>query len=389
MVDHSGGIKLDDVAIYRALQQHLNEMPVRYPKTKNGSDLKLLRSFFTLAEAKIALSLDYKYRSVAEICSRLGEAGISPEELEQKLDIMAGKGIFCSESNGEKNYALVPFLTGMFEMKVNNLSPELISDVLEFLPGGFALEYLTTSIPQMRIIPVEEAIEVTHAIANYDELEALINNADRICVTECICKKIGDMRDIPCSRTSRREICLYFRKYAETFLREHWGREITKEEALEIARQNEQDGLILQPSNDQNPQGICACCSCCCGILSMLKVLPKPAKLVASNYFAEADSTACKGCNTCVKRCHMSAITVANRVARVDLDRCIGCGLCVSTCKPKAMHLVKKQRESVPPESVEIMYENIMQHKKGLWGKIKMVLNQNPIKLIKNLKNAS
>ena len=44
------------------------------------------------------------------------------------------------------------------------------------------------------------------------------------------------------------------------------------------------------------------------------------------------DSTKCKGCITCMKRCPTEAIRVRNGKASVIYDKCIGCGECIRLC---------------------------------------------------------
>ena len=74
-----------------------------------------------------------------------------------------------------------------------------------------------------------------------------------------------------------------FRDFADLAGRMDWGRPISKEQALEIAAKNEEDGLVLQPANEQEAQFICSCCGDCCGILRMAKAMPWPAEVLASS----------------------------------------------------------------------------------------------------------
>ena len=48
-----------EVKIYRKLQQHLHTLPVGYPATKSGVELRLLKRVFSPEEAKIALKLKW------------------------------------------------------------------------------------------------------------------------------------------------------------------------------------------------------------------------------------------------------------------------------------------------------------------------------------------
>jgi NAD-dependent dihydropyrimidine dehydrogenase PreA subunit len=126
---------------------------------------------------------------------------------------------------------------------------------------------------------------------------------------------------------------------------------VSREEALEVLRKNEEAGLVPSPANAQKVGGMCSCCGCCCGMLKAIKLHPHPSSLVKSNFFAQVDEDLCAGCETCVERCQMEAIFMEDDRATIDLKRCVGCGLCVTTCPTKALSLRKKafQELYVPP----------------------------------------
>ena len=152
---------------------------------------------------------------------------------------------------------------------------------------------------------------------------------------------------------------MVFGDWASYFKKRGLLREITREEALEIIRQNEEDGLVLQSTNYQKVDFVCSCCGCCCGILQIHKALPCPAENWAHNFYAAVETESCTACGTCVERCQVNAITLDehNDYAVVNLDRCIGCGNCVATCPSEALRLVKKDVETAPPEDRTSLYE--------------------------------
>jgi Na+-translocating ferredoxin:NAD+ oxidoreductase subunit B len=43
------------------------------------------------------------------------------------------------------------------------------------------------------------------------------------------------------------------------------GRIVSNEEALDILQKNQEDGLVLQPSNSQHPEAICSCVAAAAG----------------------------------------------------------------------------------------------------------------------------
>jgi uncharacterized Fe-S center protein len=161
------------------------------------------------------------------------------------------------------------------------------------------------------------------------------------------------------------ENCLSFGSHADYYVENGMGRFITRDAAKEIVRANELAGLVMQPFNSQKAGGMCSCCGDCCGMLRSLKMQPKPAEAVRSNYFAQVDAGLCTGCETCLERCQMDAIALTDGIAAVDLDRCIGCGLCVTTCPTEAIALIRKPEDRIyePPKSAIETYIRIAQER--------------------------
>ena len=60
-----------------------------------------------------------------------------------------------------------------------------------------------------------------------------------------------------------------------------------------------------------------------------------------------------------------------NGFATVKLTHCIGCGLCVPTCPEEAMILIKKDKETVPPLTVDDLFNTVMAQKSSFAGKMR------------------
>jgi Na+-translocating ferredoxin:NAD+ oxidoreductase subunit B len=147
--------------LYRELQKHLDKMPVGFPATSSGVELRLLKSLFTPEQAQIALELDYKFKSLKEIY-RVRNWGISIEKLESRLEGMVDRGnTFGKTRDGVKVYANIPFVVGILELQVNRLTPELLRDTGQYFEEKFAAQYLGTT-PQMRVFPVRKSITSEH-----------------------------------------------------------------------------------------------------------------------------------------------------------------------------------------------------------------------------------
>ncbi len=83
----------DIIDYYRELQKHLDKMPVGYPATESGIEIKILKHLFTPEQAQIALKLNFIADPLKKIHRRLKKSGFSSEELEKKLDEMYFNGL--------------------------------------------------------------------------------------------------------------------------------------------------------------------------------------------------------------------------------------------------------------------------------------------------------
>jgi len=354
--------------IYRSLQQHLDKQAVGFPASKSGSDIRLLQKLFSAEQASLALHLNYQPQSAAEIFESVKSSGMSLENLESMLKEMVGNGaIGVVERNDSQCYFTMPLLVGIVEWHNSKATPQYAAALAEYMQdSGFARAFVSTKVSQMRTIPVEKSIQVDHHITTYDHLKEIINSSEGpIGVNRCMCRENASRRGQPCHKTSRSETCMVFGDWAKHFIEAGLTKKITREEALEIARQNEADGLVLQPTNYQKVDFVCACCGCCCGILRIQKSIPKPAAFWASNFYASVDTEKCSSCETCVERCQVNAVKIDEKTsyATINLDRCIGCGNCVVSCPSEALSLVKKEIEKVPPANLESLYKIMVENR--------------------------
>jgi len=65
----------------------------------------------------------------------------------------------------------------------------------------------------------------------------------------------------------------------------------------------------------------------------------------------------CTGCNVCVEKCPVYAISMENEKARINMEECIRCGTCHSVCPNEA---VRHDSEKIP----ENVKNNVEQTKK-------------------------
>jgi electron transport complex protein RnfB len=363
--------------VYRQLQRHIDSMPIPFPESESGYDIKLLQHFFTPEEAKIALELSALPEPINRIHKRLKSTGISLHELENILDRMVEKGsilggkIFESRGKG-KLYSKAPLAIGMYEFQAGRLTKELESDFQDYLHETFYKAAHSKKTSQIRTIPISKGINTDRYVDSYDNVRNIVKETEKpIAVLECVCREGKDLLDEPCKNSDIRETCLIFEDIASGAIDSGSAKEITKEETLSILDKAEDAGFVLQPENTQKPNFICCCCSDCCNVLTTVKKFPRPVEYYHSNYFSKVDSEKCDLCWDCIEKCPMDALEMEDDSPSVNLDRCIGCGVCVSTCKSGACELIAKDTKHVPPKDSEAMYKKILVERIGIGGMLK------------------
>jgi NADPH-dependent glutamate synthase beta subunit-like oxidoreductase/formate hydrogenlyase subunit 6/NADH:ubiquinone oxidoreductase subunit I len=106
---------------------------------------------------------------------------------------------------------------------------------------------------------------------------------------------------------------------AEYYIRTGRGRQITREEAFEIIKKAEANGLMHQIPNldgSGKTHAICNCCGCSCLSLRTASVF-KNVDMVRSNYVSKVDKDKCVACGECVENCPVNALQLGQKLCYV------------------------------------------------------------------------
>jgi electron transport complex protein RnfB len=352
-----------DAGTYRLLQRHLDSQAVGFPATDSGADITLLRRLFSPDEARLALHLSYRPSPLTRIVEEAAPR-FSADQVKGLLEALFAKGaIGWKEKSGVDHWYVIPLVVGMYENQDGQPTPEFLADAHSYIrTPEFVGAFVSTRPSQLRTVPIEQSIPVEHHVPSYDQMRAIIEAAPGPFVAlKCICRESAAMGGKPCTMTSRVESCLAINEVAAQVLRRKHGREISRGEAMEMLRQSEEEGLVLETGNSRRPEFVCSCCGCCCGALALHKLLPDPLDFIVSNFYAEVDAEACTQCGDCISRCQVNALSMTGpgETALVERKRCIGCGLCVPTCPAEAVELRRKDAEITPPLDEEALYDQI------------------------------
>lgn len=330
--------------VYTRLARKLDTLPNGYPATESGIELRILKHIFTPEDAETALKLALVPESVSAISKRL-KRGV--EETKQHLDHMVDEGqIFAVPVRGKRRYMLAPFVVGIYEFQLTKMNAELAEMFEDYAPE--LLRTLGGAEPALaRVIPVNSRIEVQAQALPYENLRAMMENARSFRVADCICRVEQDALGSPCEHTL--ETCISFSRSASAYddALPGYGRIISREEALEILDQCEDEGLVHCTYNVQEQNMfVCNCCSCCCGFLRGVKEFEAPHLLMPSSSVAFIEGEDCIACGVCAgERCPMEAIVEAENAYEVVPERCIGCGVCLLKCPVEAISMKMRPEE--------------------------------------------
>jgi Pyruvate/2-oxoacid:ferredoxin oxidoreductase delta subunit len=330
--------------VFKRLAKKLDKLPQGFPATTSGVEIRILEKIFTPEDAETALKLKPIPETAAQIARRWKR---SEDEVRDVLDGMANRGqIGAFKMRGQRKYALMPFVVGIFEFQLGRMDRELAELCEEYAPH-LAVS-LGGSKPALgRVVPVNRAIDSRATVLAYEDTREMIDGARSFRVMDCICRTEKALQGEPCSHTL--ETCLAFSREENAYDQFHLpGREISKDEALAVLASAEEEGLVHCTYNFEHDQMfVCNCCDCCCGFLHLLTEYHTPHGLVRSNWVAAIDEETCAVCGVCAtERCPVEAIEeVDGEAYRVIDERCIGCGVCVLTCPTEAMHLAPRPED--------------------------------------------
>ena len=171
----------------------------------------------------------------------------------------------------------------------------------------------------MRVMPVMSAIENNSKTASYDEVRTLVEKAFAISVGPCSCRRSRRLIGEGCGHLEE-DMCMYLNDNALNYSRLGSHRLITKEEAYEILKRAEDNGLvheINQTPGFEDATAICNCCGCSCYALRIANMF-RSAKSIQSNFLAKVDKNKCVACGQCVENCQTNALKLGQKCSTVD-----------------------------------------------------------------------
>jgi electron transport complex protein RnfB len=347
-------------ASYLSLAEALDRLPNGYPRTESGVELLILGKLFSPEEASLAATLGKDPETAEAVAER---AGLPPADVRKRLMALARRGLVWP-GKGERGltYRLAAFIVGIYEAQAETIDHELAHLIEDYMDQGGAKGIMGPLPSLHRVVPSRASVK-SEWILPYDDVIAMIHEAQAFSVRDCICRKEQELLGRrECSSTLRN--CLSISPNP----RSPRPGDLSREEAMAILDQAEREGLVHTVSNVlAGVSYVCNCCGCCCGILRGITRYGLEHSVAAANYRASIDPETCTGCEVCEGRCQVKAIAMRDGIAAVDARKCIGCGLCVSGCAAGAASLGRKsEAETVQPPADFAAWERARLKNRGL-----------------------
>ncbi|MBU3136791.1 FAD-dependent oxidoreductase [Clostridium gasigenes] len=289
---------------------------------ETDSEYKILDPVVTDEMAEVGLGLKVrKFLTTAEVAKKVGKAeNYCWEQLWKLCD--AGVCKVTKREDGVDTWFLPIWVPGIMEMMVANKENVEKYPVIAECFEEYTLKRTAMLAPNMpignglmRVIPVEKAISGETTARSFEEISEYIENSYMLSVADCSCRRSRRLMGEGCGHLEK-DMCIQLNDGAEYFVRTGKARQITKEEAYEIVRRAEENGLVHQMPNLDGPGkglAICNCCGCSCFSLRVGEYY-NTFDFVRSNYVAQVDPDKCVACGQCVENCQVNALKLGQKL---------------------------------------------------------------------------
>ena len=301
--------------------------------TRNDPEYWGLAGVLTDEEALLALKLGVrKPKTLSEIVKI---SGLEEKKCEALLEEMSRKGLLeynWENAAHEKQYVLPMYVPGCAEFfnmnaKILESNPEMgtFFEHMSRLP----LEKITPFVPEggagigMHVIPVEKAIEMENESVDLEHISYWLSKYEgKYAASPCSCRRSRLTHDEGCVDDPE-GWCVAVGDMADYVVEtQKDGRYISKEEALDIFRQAEENGFVHQITNIDGKDKIFAICNCNVNVCYALRTsqLFNTPNMSRSAYIAKVEKQNCVACGKCVEACPAGAVKLGQKLC--DKEGC-------------------------------------------------------------------
>jgi electron transport complex protein RnfB len=321
-------------SVYRELAARLRMEGSRYMP-------QILQKLVSLEQARIVRELP---APSAEIAKRLN---LGEEIVDVHLRELFEKGLIFPTKKG---YQMARTFSQLHDAQTNPRFDESLGveyfelwQKLTFEEQGGPIDILVEELaggelPALRVVPRWKSIRDITGVSPFEDVREILKAQEILALIHCVCQRLHPHRecDVP------NEKCIVVGRTAQYHLNRGDGKKLSLEEALDLVNELDKYPVVHLTLNQKSVNLLlCNCHSCCCNAISPMMEQNKyrlTQGIAKSRFQAAVDLEKCRGCKTCLDRCHFKAAQMKHypefgeERAYIDPEKCMGCGSCVVSC---------------------------------------------------------
>lgn len=290
---------------------------------ENSPDYYCLECVVSDEQAEVAIAAGSRQpRTLEYLAEKSGKSLDLTRKLAMELAEIGVFTVWTDEKDKKDRYYMEIFAPGILERMVGNreqlarypqigrafeahtrMAAAKLSDVM---PMGSGL---------MRVVPIESSIADNPDAIPEEKLSWYLDKYKIYSVSDCSCRASRRILGEGCGHLEY-DMCLHLGPAAEYYARTGKARYVTRQEAEQLLKKAEENGLMHCMPNINEPgdsDSICNCCACSCfGLRVGLMFGARDA--VRSNFVAAVDEEKCVACGQCVEHCPGNALKLGQKL---------------------------------------------------------------------------
>ncbi len=239
--------------IYQKFIDYMNN-PV-WEFTESEHKMPMIKSFLTPNEVEFLTGFPMTATKLEDIAAikEMDEAEILP-----KIEALCKKGVIYEAIRGDSVRYKIWTAAEMFIRAVNwsgkggKDARKLAPHATKYYMDGWYDQHNLFSHPELRALPINETVKKGTEILPFEDVLKIVDNYEYYTVSHCTCRERHrldpDYEDSPFPS----ETCFHFDELGRYIIKNGMGREVTKEETIEILKKAADSGLVHGLGNHQD-----------------------------------------------------------------------------------------------------------------------------------------
>jgi len=244
---------MPDEEIYQKFIEYMSH-PI-WEFTESEHKMPMIKALISPEEAEFLTGFPKKNTSIEEIADL---KDMDAAELETKIKALCRKGLVYEAIHEDSSryrlwsasemFLRAVFWSGKGEDHARRLAPHATR---YYMDGWYDQKKLMPH-PDLRALPINETIEGGTEILPFEDVLKVIDNYEYYTVSHCVCRERHRLDPDYVDSPFPSEVCLHFDELGRYCVENDMGREITKEETIQILKQAADAGLVHGLANHQD-----------------------------------------------------------------------------------------------------------------------------------------